>query len=127
MACQTGPLQYSLWIRRDCEGSPFETAYRTWFHFSVTGAARGATLSFTLCNMNKQAHLYRFGFRPVVKAVPSRPTWDHIPTAVTYEVSSRKEWAQWGNGITQAGCSAGTWGGWVSSVSGHGAREAEGV
>jgi hypothetical protein len=87
---QTGAFEYSLWIRRDCEGTPFETAYRTWFHFSVVGAPRGTTLSFTMCNMNKQAHLYRFGFKPVVKAVPSRPTWDHLPLPVTYEVCTQE-------------------------------------
>ncbi len=85
-AVQTAPNAYTVWVRRDCEGTPHATSYRTWFHFSLTGAARGATVVITVANMNKQAHLYRFGFKPVVKAVPSRPQWEHLTSAVTYEV-----------------------------------------
>ena len=73
-------------MRKDCEGSPYETSYRTWFHFSVSGASRGSVLTLHVRNMNKQAHLYRFGYKPVVKAVPSKPTWEHISGSVEYEV-----------------------------------------
>ena len=43
---------FALWTRRDCEGTEFETGCRTWFSFSVRGAAAGRTLKFAIHNMN---------------------------------------------------------------------------
>ena len=53
-AAQTAPLEFSLWIRADCAETVYETSYRTWFYFSVTGVPSGATLSFRIVNMSKQ-------------------------------------------------------------------------
>eukprot|EP00966_Prymnesium_polylepis_P000693 15452-Prymnesium_polylepis.1 len=40
-----GDDELALWTRRDCEGTEHETGCRTWFCFSVKGAAPGRTLA----------------------------------------------------------------------------------
>ena len=70
---QRGESEFALWTRADCEGTPHQTGFRTWFHFSVRGAPRGRTLHFAVYNMNPQGKLYKFDMRPVVRCLPSQP------------------------------------------------------
>ncbi len=83
---QAGPLEYSLWIRPDCAETPYETNYRTWFYFSVSGVPSGSTLSFRIMNMNKQHGLYAQDYRPITRALPGAPRWERTPSGVHYEV-----------------------------------------
>jgi hypothetical protein len=42
--------QFHLWIATDHP----KNNYRTWFHFSISGVQKGATVSFTIKNMQNQ-------------------------------------------------------------------------
>ena len=75
---QRGESEFALWTRADCEGTPHQTGFRTWFHFSVRGAPRGRTLHFAVYNMNPQGKLYKFDMRPVVRCLPSQPAWERV-------------------------------------------------
>lgn len=74
-----------LKTRPDCAGTRFETTHRSWFHFCVEGAKKGATLAFAVTNLNKQARLFAGDFRPVVRSLPSVPSWErvHLPASYT--------------------------------------------
>lgn len=76
--------EFILWTRRDCEGTPYENGCRTWFHFSVRGAAAGRTLAFRIHGMNSQGNLFRHDMRPSVRSLPSKPTWERLSTAATF-------------------------------------------
>ena len=81
---QLGDDEFGLWTLRDCDGSPFENGCRTWFSFSVRGAAAGRTLAFRIHNMNSQGNLFRHDMRPVVRSLPSRPTWERLAAPTTH-------------------------------------------
>ena len=70
--------EFALWTLRDCEGTPGENGCRTWFAFSVRGAAPGRTLAFRIHNMNSQGNLYRHDMRPVYRSLPSKPGWERM-------------------------------------------------
>ena len=80
---QCGESEFALWTHADCEGTPFQTGFRTWFHFSVRGAARGRTLHFAVYNMNAQGKLFKFDFRPVWRSLPSQPAWERMRSPAT--------------------------------------------
>lgn len=75
---------FALWTRRDCEGTEFETGCRTWFSFSVRGAAAGRTLTFDIHNMNSQGNLYKHDMRPVYRSLPSKPEWERLSAPASY-------------------------------------------
>ena len=90
---QISENEFALWTARDCEGSVHENGCRTWFSFSVRGAAlfEGRMLAFRIYNMNSQGELYKHDMRPVHRVLPSRPgtagtdgSWERLPLAVTY-------------------------------------------
>ena len=70
--------EFTLHARSDCEGTPFATRSRTWFSFSVRGAAPGRTLNFEV-RMSNQAKLFGHDHRPCYRALPSQPTWTRLP------------------------------------------------
>lgn len=76
--------EFALWTRRDCEGTPHENGCKTWFSFSVRGAAAGTTLAFRVHNMNSQGALYRQDMRPVYRALPSTPEWARLATGAQH-------------------------------------------
>ena len=75
--------EYHLWTSCDCAGSEHEKQYKSWFSFSVRGAARGQSLTFVIHNMNCLGKLYKHDMRPVYRYLPSRPAWARIPTQTT--------------------------------------------
>ena len=81
---QIGEDEFCVWTRRDCEGMPHENGCRTWFSFSVRGAAAGRKLAFRIHNMNSQGNLFRFGMRPVFRSLPSMPEWERCPEETTH-------------------------------------------
>mmetsp|Transcript_18788 Transcript_18788/g.38657 ORF Transcript_18788/g.38657 Transcript_18788/m.38657 type:complete len:745 (-) Transcript_18788:90-2324(-) len=100
---QANPLEFDLTIACDCEGTPHRTRNSTWFYFSVRGMSRYTpqVLKFKIVNMNRQPGLYRAGFKPVVRSVPSKRSWEKIKTAVQitdlkdegrYEVAWEYSW-----------------------------------
>lgn len=50
--------EYRLWIGPDCAGTPHETSYTTWFHFSMQGGKKGQVASLTIMNSNPLKGLY---------------------------------------------------------------------
>ena len=79
-----GEDEFCLWTLRDCEGTPHENGCRTWFSFSVRGAAPGRTLAFRILNMNSQGNLFRADMRPVYRSLPSKPEWERLPLAASH-------------------------------------------
>ena len=73
-----GDDHFVLHARADCEGTPQVTRARTWFHFSVRGAAPGRTLTFEI-KMTPQVKLYEHGMQPVFRSLPSHPEWSRVP------------------------------------------------
>lgn len=61
--------------------------FRTWFHFMVSGAAQGQTLTFTIKQMNYQNKLYSTGLKPVYKVASQMKTYKRIPGEVSTNVS----------------------------------------
>ena len=80
---QRGESEFALWTCADCEGTAFQTGFRTWFHFSVRGAVRGRTLHFAVYNMNPQGKLFKFDMRPVWRSLPSQPAWERVRSPTT--------------------------------------------
>jgi hypothetical protein len=78
--------EFALWTARDCENTIHENGCRTWFSFSVRGAAlfEGRMLAFRIHNMNSQGALYKHDMRPVFRALPSQPVWERLPLPATY-------------------------------------------
>lgn len=83
---QAEPYHYHCWIGKDAQGTEFESGYSTWFHFSVAGHRKGTPLTFTLRNMNRQGALYANGFKPVVKAEPTKPVWAPVNGTAEFSV-----------------------------------------
>lgn len=50
--------EYRLWVGPDCAGTPYETSYTAWFHFSVQGAKKGQTVTLVIMNSNPLKGLY---------------------------------------------------------------------
>jgi hypothetical protein len=69
--------EYELFLAKDCDGTPQQTRNSSWFHFRVSGA-ESKILKFRIKNMNRQPGLYRQGFKPVTKSLPSKPNWEII-------------------------------------------------
>ena len=65
LVCDYALKEFELWTSPDCSDTEYETTYRTWFYFGVSGGERGDFISFTMMNLNKQSKLYNNDFRPV--------------------------------------------------------------
>lgn len=59
---------------------------RSWFHFSVRGAAAGKTLKINVMNMNNQRKLYSQGMAPLVRTLPGKSRWERVRDRPTAEV-----------------------------------------
>eukprot|EP00941_MAST-03F_sp_MAST-3F-sp1_P000293 g293.t1 len=82
--------RWGIWTAPDCVGTEFETTYRTWFYFSVSGAQSGQVLRFCIMNMNNQVKLYKNGYRPITRSLPSNPIWRRIEKAPTWRKLKKK-------------------------------------
>lgn len=63
--------------------------FRSWFYFSVRGAAPGKLLKINVMNMNNQRKLYSQGMAPLVRTLPGKNRWERIrdrPTSEVYTV-----------------------------------------
>lgn len=63
-------VEFNLWTRPDCAGTPYENQNRTWFYFAVTGGRPNQIVKFNVMNLNKQAKLFSQGMHPVMKVGP---------------------------------------------------------
>lgn len=65
--------------------------FRSWFYFSVRGAAPGKILKINVMNMNNQRKLYSQGMAPLVRTLPGKNRWERIRDRPTTEVRTHSE------------------------------------
>lgn len=62
--------------------------FRSWFYFSVRGAAPGKIMKINVMNMNNQRKLYSQGMAPLVRTLPGKNRWERVRDRPTSEVST---------------------------------------
>ncbi|KAG8187306.1 hypothetical protein JTE90_011676 [Oedothorax gibbosus] len=80
--------EFRVWTRPDCSGTSYQTTFRTWFYFGITGGPPGLLVRINVMNLNRQGKLYFHGMKPVYKIVPSKDTWKRIPGKVDYKCAT---------------------------------------
>ncbi|XP_068610170.1 cytosolic carboxypeptidase-like protein 5 [Brachionichthys hirsutus] len=78
--------EFNVWTRPDCGGTEHENGNRSWFYFSVRGAAPGKTLKINVMNMNNQRKLYSQGMAPLVRTLPGKTRWERVRDRPTSEM-----------------------------------------
>lgn len=82
----TPDYEFNVWTQPDCAGTEHENGNRSWFFFSVRGAAPGKLLKINVMNMNNQRKLYSQGMAPLVRTVPGKTRWERIRDRPTSEI-----------------------------------------
>ncbi|XP_059212317.1 cytosolic carboxypeptidase-like protein 5 [Centropristis striata] len=78
--------EFNVWTQPDCGGTEHENGNRSWFYFSVRGAAPGKILKINVMNMNNQRKLYSQGMAPLVRTLPGKNRWERIRDRPTCEI-----------------------------------------
>ncbi|KAG5468324.1 hypothetical protein LSCM1_02304 [Leishmania martiniquensis] len=73
-----GTFQYRMYTAMDCGNSPWQTNNRQWFHFSVRGGIKGATVTICFVGM-AHSSMFTYEWMPVMAVVPTRPHYTRIP------------------------------------------------
>lgn len=60
-------VEFNLWTKPDCFGTPYENGNRTWFFFSIRGGEKNQNVRLNIMNLNKQAKLFSQGMHPVIR------------------------------------------------------------
>ena len=79
-------VEFNLWTRPDCYGTPFENQNRTWFYFSIRGGEKNQLIKFNVLNLNKQAKLFSQGMYPVIKH-GNNGKWDRVKDKPVFYVN----------------------------------------
>uniref|UniRef100_I3IXK4 Cytosolic carboxypeptidase-like protein 5 n=1 Tax=Oreochromis niloticus TaxID=8128 RepID=I3IXK4_ORENI len=82
----TPDYEFNVWTQPDCAGTEHENGNRSWFYFSVKGAAPGKLLKINVMNMNNQRKLYSQGMAPLVRTLPGKTRWERIRDRPTSEI-----------------------------------------
>uniref|UniRef100_A0A3Q0RES4 Cytosolic carboxypeptidase-like protein 5 n=1 Tax=Amphilophus citrinellus TaxID=61819 RepID=A0A3Q0RES4_AMPCI len=82
----TPDYEFNVWTQPDCAGTENENGNRSWFYFSVKGAAPGKLLKINVMNMNNQRKLYSQGMAPLVRTLPGKTRWERIRDRPTSEI-----------------------------------------
>ncbi|KAM6992169.1 cytosolic carboxypeptidase-like protein 5 [Tautogolabrus adspersus] len=82
----TPDYEFNVWTQPDCAGTEHENGNRSWFYFSVRGAAPGKLLKINVMNMNNQRKLYSQGMAPLVRTLPSKNRWERIRDRPSTEI-----------------------------------------
>ncbi|XP_034555144.1 cytosolic carboxypeptidase-like protein 5 [Notolabrus celidotus] len=82
----TPDYEFNVWTQPDCAGTEHENGNRSWFYFSVRGAAPGKLLKISVMNMNNQRKLYSQGMAPLVRTLPGKNRWERIRDRPTTEI-----------------------------------------
>ncbi|CAJ1077220.1 cytosolic carboxypeptidase-like protein 5 [Xyrichtys novacula] len=82
----TPDYEFNVWTQPDCAGTEHENGNRSWFYFSVRGAAPGKLLKINVMNMNNQRKLYSQGMAPLVRTLPGKNRWERIRDRPTTEI-----------------------------------------
>ncbi|KAL2081963.1 hypothetical protein ACEWY4_021781 [Coilia grayii] len=86
----TPDYEFNIWTKPDCADTEFENGNRSWFYFSVRGAAPGKLLKINVMNMNKQSKLYSQGMAPFVRTLPVKTRWERVRERPTFELSENQ-------------------------------------
>uniref|UniRef100_A0A8C7XUW7 Cytosolic carboxypeptidase-like protein 5 n=1 Tax=Oryzias sinensis TaxID=183150 RepID=A0A8C7XUW7_9TELE len=78
--------EFNVWTQPDCAGTEHENGNRSWFYFSVKGAAPGKLVKINVRNMNNQRKLYSQGMAPLVRSLPGKNRWERIRDRPTTEI-----------------------------------------
>ncbi|XP_070781950.1 cytosolic carboxypeptidase-like protein 5 isoform X2 [Enoplosus armatus] len=78
--------EFNVWTQPDCAGTEHENGNRSWFYFSVRGAAPGKILKINVMNMNNQRKLYSQGMAPLVRTLPGKNRWERVRDRPTSEI-----------------------------------------
>ncbi|KAM8953323.1 cytosolic carboxypeptidase-like protein 5 [Pelodytes ibericus] len=78
--------EFNVWTKPDCAETEYENGNRSWFYFSVRGAAPGKLIKINIMNMNKQSKLYAQGMAPFVRTVPIRSRWERVRERPTFQM-----------------------------------------
>uniref|UniRef100_A0AAQ6AK82 Cytosolic carboxypeptidase-like protein 5 n=1 Tax=Amphiprion ocellaris TaxID=80972 RepID=A0AAQ6AK82_AMPOC len=78
--------EFNVWTQPDCAGTEYENGNRSWFYFSIRGAAPGKLLKINVMNMNNQRKLYSQGMTPLVRTLPGKNRWERIRDRPTSEI-----------------------------------------
>ncbi|XP_034018660.1 cytosolic carboxypeptidase-like protein 5 isoform X2 [Thalassophryne amazonica] len=78
--------EFNVWTQPDCANTEHENGNRSWFFFSVRGAAPAKMLKINVMNMNKQSKLYSQGMAPLVRTLPGKNRWERIRDRPTFEI-----------------------------------------
>ncbi|CAF0953594.1 unnamed protein product [Rotaria sordida] len=70
-------IEFNVWTKRDCEGTPRINGNRSWFYFGVKGGY-GKCIRFNIMNLNRQGKLFEMGMLPVFRTVPGHEKWSRI-------------------------------------------------
>lgn len=79
-------VEFNLWTRPDCHGTPFENSNRTWFYFSIRGGEKNQLVKMNVMNLNKQAKLFSQGMHPVIKH-GSSGKWERMKEKPSFYVT----------------------------------------
>lgn len=79
-------VEFNLWTRPDCHGTPFENSNRTWFYFSIRGGEKNQLVKMNVMNLNKQAKLFSQGMHPVIKH-GSNGKWERMKEKPSFYVT----------------------------------------
>ncbi|GIX68678.1 hypothetical protein CDAR_47811 [Caerostris darwini] len=80
--------EFKVWTRPDCSGTNYETTFRTWFYFGISGGPPGIMIKINVMNLNRQGKLYFHGMKPVFKIVPSKEGWKRISGKVDFRCAT---------------------------------------
>mmetsp|Transcript_44773 Transcript_44773/g.101340 ORF Transcript_44773/g.101340 Transcript_44773/m.101340 type:complete len:493 (-) Transcript_44773:1053-2531(-) len=88
-------LAAQCWVRRDCQGTDFETRHSTWFLFRIRAAETSLALTIQVPNLNNVSKLLQDGHKPVIsrgggewQPLPNSIEWGSIPSE---DVDSRAQ------------------------------------
>ena len=74
-ASESGSFQCT--IAPDCQGhGEYETPYRLWYHFAVSGGTAGRTIRVNISGMNHIAKIYNTDLRPLVRVLGRSTKWE---------------------------------------------------
>lgn len=79
-------VEFNVWTKPDCFGTPYENGNRTWFFFSIRGGEKNQHVKLNVMNLNKQAKLFSQGMHPVIRHGPYGK-WERMKEKPTFYVT----------------------------------------
>mmetsp|Transcript_56476 Transcript_56476/g.150471 ORF Transcript_56476/g.150471 Transcript_56476/m.150471 type:complete len:789 (-) Transcript_56476:71-2437(-) len=87
-ACESA-LAVQCWVRRDCQGTEFETQHSTWFLFRLRVEDTSLALTIQIPNLNNVTKLLQDGHKPMVCWEGGQ--WQPLPEAIEWCTRSSED------------------------------------